>query len=64
MSYFRDVIMNAQLEIDLLPDLSKVMWGRGQNMGRFVKKASKFPLTSLETFFNVLFQGCDYERPA
>ena len=42
--------MNAQLEIDLLPDLSRVMWGRGQNMGRFVKRASKFPRTSLETF--------------
>ena len=49
--------MNAQLEIDLLPDLSRVMWGRGQNMGRFVKRASKFPQTSLETFFNFLFQS-------
>ena len=49
----RDIIMNAQLEIDLLPDLTKVQWGRGQNMGRFVKKSSKFPPTSLETYFNV-----------
>ena len=26
-------------------------------------KKGMFPLTSLETFFNILFQGCDYERP-
>ena len=51
----RDVIMNAQLEIDLLPDLTKVQWGRGQNMGRFVTKTSKFPPTSLETYFKSLF---------
>ena len=38
----RDIILNAQLEMDLLPDLSKVQWGRGVNMGRFVKKTSKF----------------------
>ena len=49
----RDIILNAQLEIDQLPDLTKVQWGRGQNMGRFVKKSSKFPPTSLETYFNV-----------
>ena len=40
----RDIILNAQLEIDLLPDLTKLQWGRGANMGRLVKKTSKFPL--------------------
>ena len=38
----RDIILNAQLEMDLLPDLTRVQWGRGVNMGRFVKKTSKF----------------------
>ena len=40
----RDIILNAQLEMDLLPDLTRVQWGRGVNMGRLVKKTSKFLL--------------------
>ena len=38
----RDIILNAQLEMDLLPDLTKFQWGRGVNMGRLVRKTSKF----------------------
>ena len=38
----RDIILNAELEISLLPDLTRFQWGRGANMGRLVRKTSKF----------------------
>ena len=40
----RDIILNAELEISLLPDLTRFQWGRGANMGRLVRKTSKFHL--------------------
>ena len=49
----RDIILNAQLEMDLLPDLTRVKWGRGVNMGRFVKKTSKFPPLFRNVFPNL-----------
>ena len=49
----RDIILNAELEISLLPDLTRYQWGRGAQMGRLVRKTSKFQSSHRQTSFQV-----------
>ena len=37
----QDVIINAQLELHQLPDMEKLEWGKGRDMGRLISKAGK-----------------------
>ena len=37
----RDVILNAEMEIQHIPDMEKYQWGRGAQMGQLVRKPSK-----------------------
>ncbi len=49
----RDVILNAELEIQLLPDLTRYQWGRGAQLGQLVRKSSKSQSSHHQTSFQV-----------
>ena len=46
----RDVILNAEMELQQIPDMEKYQWGRGAQMGQLVKKPGKHQVFSLTNF--------------
>ena len=37
----QDVILNAQLELQQLPNMEEMEWGKGREMGKLISKAGK-----------------------
>ena len=49
----RDVILNAELEIQLIPDMTKYQWGRGAQMGQLVRKPRKSQIFLSSNLFQI-----------
>ena len=55
----RDEILNAELELNQIPDMDKYQWGRGTQMGQLVKRPGRHLI-----FFNEFLSKLNFQFPS